>query len=75
MVTFSLSSISIVAILLLQIEETLEKADLQLHTELWYTESGTATNEVNGVGASSDRDSAEKNENGESPPQNQHNPS
>ena len=64
-----------------QIEETLEKADLQLHTELWYTESGTTTSaadgEVNG-GAGADCDaSTVKGENGESPPQqqHQHNPS
>ena len=66
--------------ILSQIEETLEKADLQLHTELWYTESGTtsaADGEVNG-GAAADCDaSAVKGENGESPPQqqHQHNPS
>ena len=68
--------------MLSQIEETLEKADLQLHTELWYTESGSTTTaadgEVNG-GAGADCDaSAVKGENGgESPPQqqHQHNPS
>ena len=63
--------------ILAQIEETLEKADLQLHTELWYTESGTTTAavEVNGSGSGSDKDQV-KNENGESPPQEQHhNPS
>ena len=71
--------LDLIGIFLPQIEETLEKADLQLFTELWYTESGTtttaATDEVNGSGASSDKDSVAKNENGESPPQHQHNPS
>ena len=69
-------------LILTQIEETLEKADLQLHTELWYTESGTTTaaadGEING-GAAADCDaSTVKGENGgESPPQqqHQHNPS
>ena len=58
-----------------QIEETLEKADLQLHTELWYTESGTTTtaDEING---SADKEpAAAAGENGELPPQHQHNPS
>ena len=71
-------------LILTQIEETLEKADLQLHTELWYTESGTTTGaaaadgEVNGGGAADcDDASTVKGENGESPPQqqHQHNPS